>query len=106
MRKTLALLALLSLLAPLTVFAAPAATASVKLSPVDVGQLLSPQELTAAAAPVAELDNLFQSMSSGSSIGGTPSILHLCSISCAVCTGFGACPSGQGTCGLSCGVTH
>jgi len=98
MRKTIGLLALLSLLAPLAVYATVLPGTSATPSSLDyaiaVSQILSPQELMTAAQPAVRLDSFFKEMNSGSS--GQFPLGKICSISCRPC--INSCPPGQGTC--------
>ncbi|MEA2694751.1 MAG: hypothetical protein QOJ16_4138 [Acidobacteriota bacterium] len=98
MRKTIGLLAMLSLLVPLAVYATAlpgtSATPSTLDSAIAVSQILSPQELMTAAQPAARLDSFFKEMNSGSS--GQFPLGKICSISCLPCAN--SCPPGQGSC--------
>jgi hypothetical protein len=96
MRKTIGLLALLSLLAPLSIHATAlpetAATNASASSTIAVSQILGIEEEPTATRPATQLDSFFQGMSADRT--STPP--KWCSLSCRVCST--TCPAGEGNC--------
>ena len=99
MRKTVILLALSALLAPLSAFAATAAgTVDKPVTVVSTGSLASP--LT-RVEPSFDMESLFQ-VSSKVERPSSVILWGVCSISCTPCYGPNSCARGDGYCANVC----